>query len=251
MSFFTVLYFSNTYTRFIINYRIPFQPDLIKHFQCVEWWKFYLQFSVQSCFSVRNQFNVNVPDVTSNHCCWIVRNHFSQSRFSKSRILKLIAIDVFYFWCCIYIGKHFALLTKSFDSDRKKFVLHHQSIFTVAEDFQELIKPILSTKFSVSSINFCVNIFNTLQSENLLKQFIIVGIYFVQLFAYCYDGQFLQDRSFGVEEQFYSRDKDFLMIVARDKFAIKAWFYEADLKFVAFVLNSVFSLLAVLRNLVS
>lgn len=161
-----------------------------------------------------------------------------------------IAVDTFFFWGCIYIGKHFELLTNSFDGDKKKFIQRHQSIFSVAEEFRKLIKPILFTQFSISSLKFCLNIFNTLQSDHLLEQFIIIGILLVQLFEYCYGGQLLMDRSMAVGDQFYSSDKDFLIVIARaqKKFAIRAWIYQADLAFVTFVLNSAFSLLAVLRN---
>lgn len=163
-----------------------------------------------------------------------------------------IAIDSFFLWCCLYIGKHFQLLAKSFDGDKKKFVRRHQSILDVAEDLRDLIKPILFIQFMTCSLMFCVDMFTALQSDDLFKQFSVIAIVFGQQLEYCIGGQYLTDRSMEVGEEFYSSDKDNLMIVARaqKKFSIRAYLYQADLEFVAFMLNSAFSLLTVLRNFV-
>lgn len=152
----------------------------------------------------------------------------------------------------MYIGKHFELLAKSFDGDKKKFVQRHQSIFDVAEDLRDLIKPILFIQFMTCSLKFCVYMFTALQSDNLIKQFGVIAIVFWQQLEYCFGGQYLMDRSMAVAEEFYSSDKDNLIIIARaqKKFSIKAYLYEANIEFIAFVLNSAFSLLAVLRNFV-
>lgn len=94
--------------------------------------------------------------------------------------------------------------------------------------------------------------FDALQSGTLLKQYVYVAIIFIQLFQYCYGGQFIMDRSEEVGEEFYSDDKDFLIVIAKAQqpFVFRAQFYEANIEFVAFVVNSSYSLLTVLQNFV-
>lgn len=93
--------------------------------------------------------------------------------------------------------------------------------------------------------------FDALQSGIILKQYVYVAIIFIQLFQYCYVGQFIMDRSEAVGEEFYS-DKDFWIIIAKAQqpFIIRAQFYEANIEFVTFVVNSSYSLLTVLQNFV-
>lgn len=152
----------------------------------------------------------------------------------------------------MYIGKHFELLSKSFDGDKKKFIERHQSIFDVAENLRHFIKPIIFIQFSTYAVKLCVNVFVGLQSGSWVQPASISGVIFVQLLQFCFGAQYLMDKSSAVARQFYESDKDLLLIIAKAQkpFVFRAWFYEANLEFVTLVLNSTLSLLAVLKNFV-
>lgn len=157
-----------------------------------------------------------------------------------------------FFWSSMYIGKHFELLSNSFDGDKKKFVQRHQSIFEVAEDLRQFIKPIIFIQFLTYALKLCCTGIFILQSGEGRRQIFEIGIILAQMFQYCYGTQYLLDKSLAVASPFYSNDKDLLIIIARAQkpFAFKAWFYEVNLELVTLVVHSTFSLMAVLRNFI-
>jgi hypothetical protein len=148
----------------------------------------------------------------------------------------------------------FDILRQSYDGDKKKFINKHQAIVDLSRDLVSFYKPIIFNQFLVSSMQLCLIGFQIVMIENFFLRipvvFFAVG-FLIQIFVYALGGQLLMDKSASVAENFYDLDKDVIMIIARAQKAevVKVGFFRADLPTFVSMMNSVWSLIAVLQSL--
>jgi 7tm Odorant receptor len=84
-----------------------------------------------------------------------------------------VAVDSFFFCCCLNICAFFDVLRKSFDVyDKKKFIQEHQIVLRLSKDLKALIKPVVFTQFLLSAMQLCVIGFQCVMLDGLVRRFV-------------------------------------------------------------------------------
>lgn len=132
----------------------------------------------------------------------------------------------------------------------------HQELLDLAEELQELYKPVLFVQFLITGLLLCLVTVQIFIAEKLFNYWLVYVIPFTtvvmtQLFLFCYGGQMLNDASSSVGKSFYDLDKDFLIIMTRalQPSKISDWFYTANLPVFAAIVNSAYSYISILQSL--
>lgn len=145
-------------------------------------------------------------------------------------------------------------LRESIDiDDKKSFVKNHQNILRLANELNELVKPVIFVLFLFGSLLLCVIGFQLMTIKSASKKIAACSFgitIIIQLFIYNYAGQEIRDKSSSVAGNFYKPDKDFLIIIARSQkpLEIKSAFYNASLPTFRLILSSTASLFTLLQS---
>lgn len=158
---------------------------------------------------------------------------------------------------CLSICIHFDIARSSlenFDGDKKKFVQSHQTILDLAEDLNQLFKPIVFVEFAMISMLLCVLGFQVVMAESFFGKMVSLGFgsfSVIQLFSFSFGGQLVADRSSAVADHLYTIDRDSLIIIARSRkpVLIEAGFYQANLPTFRLFLSSAASLITLLQSI--
>jgi odorant receptor len=164
-----------------------------------------------------------------------------------------VAVECFFFGCCLNISKHFDILRESFDGDKKKFVEKHLEILDLVKELNETFKQVVFSNFLLSSLLLCVLGFQLVMIESFAGRIVpaTFGVSVaIQLFVYAFGGQLIIDKSNEVARDFYDIDRNFLIMIARPRLPakIQAGFFTANLPTFVSVMNSTGSLITMLKS---
>jgi odorant receptor len=167
-----------------------------------------------------------------------------------------VAVDSLFFGCCLNICAHFDILRiTSSISNKRDFIRYHQKILNLADDLNDLVKPVVFAQFLLSSLLLCVIGFQLVMGASVVKK--IIALFFglaiiIQLFVYSFGGQQIMDKSGLVATEIYQLDKDYNLVILRSKkpLKIQAGFYHACLPTFRAILSSAASLMTLLQSFV-
>lgn len=167
-------------------------------------------------------------------------------------------MDSFFFGACISLYAHFDSLAKTFDGDKKKFILRHMKLLELGSELGDLMRPIIFSNFLISSLLLCVQCFQLVLHDDTVKRIIAASFAssaVIQLFVLCLAGQMLADISSSIAElsdRFYETDRDLVIIMSRSQNPVKitAWFFEVSLPTLSTMINASGSLVTMLKSFV-
>jgi hypothetical protein len=162
--------------------------------------------------------------------------------------------DSFFLICCFNIGAHFEHLREQVhETEKVEFIKRHQEILGLSHELNDIFRPVIFVEFLTISIVFCGVGVSFAMSRDFIDQLMLMcyaNAMLVQLFFYCYGGQYLIDRAASVCDDVYEADRDFKLIIMRAKKGVKmeAPFFRATLEQLASVLNTTWALISVIRS---
>lgn len=164
-------------------------------------------------------------------------------------------VDACFFGLSLSICAWFDSLRKSFDGDKKKFVVRHQLIIESVEELNHLMKPVVFSQFFISSLLLCViwfQLFVNLSLASFIINFVYGFAICLQLFFFAYGGQQIIEKSSTVADDFFESDSDLIIIIARahKPAKITSAFYTATLPTFTSVISSSTSLMALWKSFI-
>jgi hypothetical protein len=155
---------------------------------------------------------------------------------------------------CLNIGAHFEVLRENaLKIDKKELIKAHQETLDMANELNDLFRPIIFVEFLIVSIVLCGIGFTLVMTTNSLDKLLVFGFgitMLFQLFFYCYSGQYVMDKAALVCIVMYELDQHFQLIImrAQRRLRIEAPFYHASLEQFTAVLNMTWALISVLKS---
>jgi hypothetical protein len=152
------------------------------------------------------------------------------------------------------IGAHFEQLREEIhEMKMKEFIGHHRDVLALADELKEIFTPIIFVEFLAFSFVFCgvgVSLAITRDFfEHLLLAFYGSAM-LVQLFIYCYCGQYIKDRAASLCDEVYGFDQNYVIIIMRAHKGVRleAPFFRASLEQFSSVLNTTWMLISIIRS---
>jgi hypothetical protein len=170
------------------------------------------------------------------------------------RLSFQFTVDSFFLVCCLNIGAHFDnLREKVHEVKKEKFIERHREVLAMAEELKTIFRPIVFIEFLSISFVLCGVGFAFVMAKDVIEQSLMIAYgntLLVQLFIYCYCGQYLTDRAANVCNEVYTLDRDYKLIIMRThrRLRIDAPFFRATLEQFASVLQTTWAFISVLKS---
>jgi hypothetical protein len=168
--------------------------------------------------------------------------------------LLQFVMDSFFMVCCFNIGAHFEDLREQIhEIEKVSFIKRHQQILSFAKELNEIFRPIIFVEFLTISFVLCgVGVSLAIKRE-LIDQLMLLcygSAMTIQLFLYCYSGQYLMNRTASVCDEVYNLNLDYKLIIMRAQkgMRIEAPFFRATLEQFGSILNTTWALISVIRS---
>lgn len=164
-------------------------------------------------------------------------------------------MDSIFFGCCLRISTYCDILRESYDKDWKVFVENHLKILKIAENLNNLYKPIIFAQLLTTNFLLCMIGFQIVMAKDYYGLLVVApfGIaVLIQLFLYCFGGQLVLDGTSSVASNLYVLDKNLTIVSAKclKGFKTESFVYKADLPTFTAILSSAQGLITALKSFV-
>jgi sensor histidine kinase YesM len=133
------------------------------------------------------------------------------------------------------------------------FIERHQQTLALSHELNEIFRPIIFIEFlAVSFVLGGIGV-TFAMSRNFIEHLMLLiygSVMMVQLFIYCYGGQYLKERALSVCDEVYKLDRDYKLIIMRIQKGVKieAPFFRATMEQFASVMNTTWALISIIRS---